>query len=99
MYTLICNLLANSQTDKYLDKIKLRSREMEEKTVSMVVRFWLADIKWFLEIHKQLSLQAQGKNEMHIWSLQSLFWAEPPGYRGRWILKVKKTIPNHSRWF
>lgn len=39
MYTLICNLLANSQTDKDLDKIKLRSREMEEKTVSMVVRF------------------------------------------------------------
>lgn len=38
MYNLISDLLAKSQTDEVLDKIKLRCGEMEEK-ISMVVKF------------------------------------------------------------
>lgn len=37
-YNLISSLLANSQTDEGLDKIKLHYREIEEKVISMVVK-------------------------------------------------------------
>lgn len=44
---MISNLLANSQTDEDLDKIKPHYWEMEEKTISTSVKYCLANIRLF----------------------------------------------------